>query len=70
MASVRLWTHWVGVTAVTVVFPETSVCEGTNKRKHGAIGKKAKCIETDSDEEEEDKECQYLTKRIRPSRTL
>lgn len=67
MATMQLW---MGLTAVNVVFPETSVFEGTNKRKHGAVSKKAKCIETDSDEEEEDKECQYLTKGIRPSRTV
>eukprot|EP00066_Takifugu_rubripes_P013950 XP_011603216.1 PREDICTED: nipped-B-like protein B isoform X2 [Takifugu rubripes] len=41
---------------------ETSTCEGGNKRKHGTISRKAKCIETDSDEEEEeDKE--YARKR-------
>lgn len=41
-------------------FPETSICEGTNKRKHSMISKKSKYVETDSDEEEEeDKECEY-----------
>lgn len=41
-----------------MLFPETSTCEGINKRKHSMISKKVKYIETDSDEEEEeDKEC-------------
>lgn len=42
-----------------------------NKRKHSTISRKAKCIETDSEEEEEeDKECQYLTQQIPSSRTV
>lgn len=45
-----------------VFFAETSICEGTNKRKHSMISKKSKYVDTDSDEEEEeDKECEYLT---------
>uniref|UniRef100_H3CUG8 Nipped-B protein n=1 Tax=Tetraodon nigroviridis TaxID=99883 RepID=H3CUG8_TETNG len=38
------------------LFSESSTCEGINKRKHSMISKKAKYVETDSDEDEEDKE--------------
>lgn len=40
-----------------MLFSESSTCEGINKRKHSMISKKAKYVETDSDEDEEDKEC-------------